>query len=239
MMGGNMMYTYGLLYLPVSTYFSAPQFAFNVVFSYFLNTQRFTPYILNSLVLLTVSATLLAFHSDSRSTASSRMHFAVGFLLTVLTSATHSLYLSLVQVSFEKIVRKPTFSPVLDMLCYPSLFATCGSTVRLLVSGQWRGIGKEMAEFQLGKVSLLMTLMWIEVCWQPASVGLLGLVFEAGSLFSNVISTMALPVVPILAVMLFHDKMDGIKAMAMIIAIWGFVSYVYQHYLDDSESKAA
>ncbi|KAI4377948.1 hypothetical protein MLD38_015498 [Melastoma candidum] len=239
--GDNMMYTYGLLYLPVSTYslLCATQLAFNAVFAYFLNAQRFTPYILNSLVLLTVSATLLAFHSDSGSTASLRLHFAVGFLLTVMASATYSLYLSLVQVSFEKIVRKPTFSAVLDMQFYPSLFAACGSTVGLLASGEWRGIGKEMAEFQLGKVPYLMTLIWIGVCWQLASIGLLGLVFEVGSLFSNVISTMALPVVPILAVMVFHDKMDGIKAMAMIIAIWGFISYIYQHYLDDAEEKAA
>lgn len=73
--------------------------------------------------------------------------------------------------------------------------------------------------------------------WQVSSIGLLGLIFEVSSLFSNVISTLSLPVVPIMAVMFFHDKMDGVKVMAMLLAIWGFLSYIYQHYLDDSKSK--
>ena len=58
------------------------------------------------------------------------------------------------------------------------------------------------------------------------------------SLFSNVISVLGLPVIPVLAVIFFHDKMDGVKAISMVLAIWGFISYFYQHYLDDSEAKA-
>ncbi|BBH01772.1 Probable purine permease 6 [Prunus dulcis] len=48
-----------------------------------------------------------------------------------------------------------------------------------------------------------------------------------------------LPVVPVLAVIFFHDKMDRIKVLAMVLAIWGFVSDLYQHYLDDRMSKTA
>jgi hypothetical protein len=33
-------------------------------------------------------------------------------------------------------------------------------------------------------------------------------------------------------VMVFHDKMNGVKIIAMLISIWGFASYVYQQYLD-------
>ena len=32
--------------------------------------------------------------------------------------------------------------------------------------------------------------------------------------------------------------MDGVKVISMELVIWGFISYFYQHYLDDSESKA-
>ena len=49
---------------------------------------------------------------------------------------------------------------------------------------------------------------------------------------------LGLPVIPVLAVIFFHEKMDGVKAISMVLAIWGFISYFYQHYLDDSESKA-
>ena len=85
----------------------------------------------------------------------------------------------------------------------------------------------------------MMTLIWTAVTWQISSIAMLGLIFEVSSLFCNVISTLALPVVPILAVMLFRDKMDGVKVMALVLAVWGFLSYIYDywHYLDDSKSK--
>lgn len=237
--GDNMMYSYGLLYLPVSTYslLCATQLAFNALFSFFLNSQKFTPFILNSIVLLTVSASLLAVHSDSDTTKISRAKYAIGFLCTLGASATYSLYLSLVQLSFEKVIKRETFSAVLDMQIYPSFVATCACVVGLFASGEWRKLGEEMKAYEEGRVSYLMTLIWTALTWQISSIGMLGLIFEVSSLFSNVISTLALPVVPILAVLFFHDKMDGIKVMAMILAIWGFISYVYQHYLDDAKSR--
>ncbi|KAH7833148.1 hypothetical protein Vadar_003503 [Vaccinium darrowii] len=240
--GDNLMYSYGLLYLPVSTYslLCATQLAFNALFSYLLNSQKFTALILNSLVLLTISATLLAVHSDSDSdTNTAKAKYVTGFLCTLGASATYSLYLSLIQLSFQKIIRRETFRTVLDMQIYPSLVATCGCVVGLFASGEWKGLSREMTEYQKGKVSYLMTLIWTAITWQISSIGLLGLIFEVSSLFSNVISTLALPIVPILAVVFFHDKMDGVKVIAMVLAVWGFVSYIYQHYLDDSKSKLA
>ena len=58
----NLMYSYAMLYLPVSTFslLSASQLAFNAVTSRLLNAQRFTPLILNSVVVLTFSAALLS-----------------------------------------------------------------------------------------------------------------------------------------------------------------------------------
>ncbi|XVF52423.1 hypothetical protein PTKIN_Ptkin05aG0016800 [Pterospermum kingtungense] len=239
--GDNLMYSYGLLYLPVSTYslLCASQLAFNAVFSFFLNSQKFTPLILNSITLLTISAALLAVNADSENTSTvSKGKYAIGFLCTVGASATYSLYLSLVQLSFEKVIKTETFSAVLDMQIYPSFVATCGCVVGLFASGEWRSLSMEMEVYQEGKVSYLMTLIWTAVTWQVSSIGLLGLIFEVSSLFSNVISTLSLPVVPILAVIFFYDKMDGVKVMAMLLAIWGFLSYIYQHYLEDNNAKS-
>lgn len=241
LIGDNMMYSYGLLYLPVSTYslLCATQLAFNALFSYFLNSQKFTPFIFNSLVLLTTSASLLALNADSENTSDvSKSKYVIGFLCTLGASATYSLYLSLVQLSFQKIIKRATFCSVLDMQIYPSFLATCGCILGLFVSGEWRSLGKEKKEYQEGKVSYVMTLVWTALMWQICSVGLLGLIFEVSSLFSNVISTLALPVIPILAVIFFHDNMNGVKVMAMILSVWGFLSYIYQHYLDDLKSKA-
>lgn len=240
--GDNMMYSYGLLYLPVSTYslLCATQLAFNALFSFFLNSQKFTPFILNSLVLVTMSASLLAVNADSENTAAGipKGKYVIGFLCTLGASATFSLYLSLVQLSFQRVIKRETFSDVLKMQIYPSFVATAVCVVGLFASGDWKFLGKEMKEYGKGRVSYLMTLIWTAVTWQISSVGMLGLIVEVSSLFSNVISTLALPVVPILAVIYFHDKLDGVKVMALLLAIWGFLSYIYQHYLDDSKSNA-
>lgn len=90
-----------------------------------------------------------------------------------------------------------------------------------------------MEEFELGKVSYLMTLIWMAIMWQVFTIGCVGLIFEASSLFSNAISMLGVHVIPILAMIFFHDKLGGIKAISMVLATWGFVSYIYQQYLDD------
>ncbi|KAF8412511.1 hypothetical protein HHK36_000479 [Tetracentron sinense] len=238
--GDNMMYSYGLLYLPVSTYslLCSTQLAFNVLFSFFLNSQKFTAYILNSLVLLTISASLLAVRADSEHPIGiSNRKYVIGFMCTLGASATYSLCLSLIQLSFQKVIKRETFSTVLEMQIYTSMVSTCVSLVGLFASGEWKSLKEEMGEYAEGRVSYVMTLVWTAIAWQISSIGLVGLIFEVSSLFSNVISTLSLPVVPIFAVIFFHDKMDGVKVVSMFLAIWGFVSYIYQHYLDDSKSK--
>lgn len=235
----NLMYSYGLLYLPASTYalVCATQLAFNAVFSYFLNAQKFTALIFNSVVLLTFSAALLGVAEDSESPTNSKGDYALGFILTVGASAAYSLILSLMQLTFQKVQKRENFSVVLEMQLYTALVATCGSVVGLFASGEWKGLTEEMHGFKKGKVAYVMTLVWTGVSWQVASVGVVGLIFVVSSLFSNVISTLAFPVVPVFAVIFFHDKMDGVKIMSMLIALWGFVSYIYQQYLDDAKAK--
>ncbi|KAF5736306.1 purine permease 9 isoform X1 [Tripterygium wilfordii] len=236
----NMLYSLGLLYLPVSTYslICASQLAFNAFFSFFLNAQKFTPYIINSLVLLTISSILLVFQSESTdSTEVSKRNYTIGFLCTVAASAGYGLILSLAQLTFQKVLKHENLKAVLDMIVYPSLVATCATLVGLFASGEWKGLEGEMQGFELGKLSYLMTLIWTAIGWQIFSIGCVAIIFEVSSLFSNVISTLGLPIVPVLAVFMFHDKINGVKAMSMVLAIWGFVSYIYQHYLDVLGSK--
>lgn len=238
--GDNMLYSIGLLYLPISTYslIGATQLAFNAVFS-FINSQKMTILILNSVFLLTLSASLLAVHIDSTEpVAVSKGKFVVGFLCTLGASATYSLLLSLMQLSFQKILKRETFSVVLEMQIYTSLVATCACIVGLFASGEWRRLKGEMDGFQKGRASYVMTLVGASVAWQVSSVGVVGLIFVVSSLFSNVISTMSLPLVPVTAVIFYHEKMDGVKVVALLLATWGLASYLYQHYLDDYKLKA-
>ena len=158
------------------------------------------------------------------------------FRSTVAASAGFGLLLSLTQLCFEKVLKKQTFKVVLDMIIYQSLVATLVILVGLFASGEYKSLDREMEGFKLGKVSYVNTLVWIAIALQVFSIGSVGLIFEVSSLFSNVISTLGLPIVPVLAMIFFHDPMTGVKVISMVLAIWGFVSYVYQHYLDEHNS---
>ncbi|XP_028754717.1 probable purine permease 11 [Neltuma alba] len=238
--GDNMLYSVGLLYLAASTYslICASQLAFNAVFSYFINSQKFTALIINSTVVLSLSASLLAINDESAGSAGcSHGKYILGFLCTLGASALYSLLLSLMQFSFQKVLKRETFSVVLEMQIYTSLVATCASIVGLFASGEWRTLHDEMEGFGKGRVAYVMTLVWTAVAWQVCSVGVVGLIFMVSSLFSNVISTLSLAVTPIASVIVFHDKMNGVKIIAMLMAFWGFATYIYQNYLDDSRHR--
>ncbi|CAA7042795.1 unnamed protein product [Microthlaspi erraticum] len=241
LVGGDCyLYSIGLLYLPVSTFslICASQLAFNAFFSYFINSQKLTPIILNSLLLLTISSTLLAFNNEeSSSQKATKADYVKSFICTIAASAGFGLVLSLQQLAFHKVLKKQSFTEVMDMIIYVSLVASCVSLVGLFASSEWKTLSSEMENYKLGKVSYVMNLVWTAITWQVFSIGGTGLIFELSSLFSNAISVLGLPVVPILAVIIFHDKMNGLKVISMILAIWGFASYVYQHYLDDQNLK--
>ncbi|WRX26107.1 hypothetical protein QQP08_018594 [Theobroma cacao] len=102
------------------------------------------------------------------------------------------------------------------------MVASSAIVLGLFASGDWKGLKRDMEEHALGKVF---------------AIGTVGLIFEVSSLYSISIRTVGLPIVPVIAVFIFHDKMDGIKGMSMVLAIWGFISYVYQHYLDHRKLK--
>ncbi|KAK0579454.1 hypothetical protein LWI29_026529 [Acer saccharum] len=233
------LYSVGLLYLPVSTYslICASQLAFNACFSFFLNSLKFTPFVLNSLFLLTISSTLLVFQNDDSTdtTDTSKGKYAIGFICTVAASAGYGLVLSLLQLAFKKVIKSKTFTAVLDMIVYTNLVASCVIVVGLFASSEWKSLAQEMEEYKLGKVSYVMNLVWTAITWQVFSIGSVGMIIEASSLFANAISVLGLPIVPVLAVIFFHDKMNGLKVISTLLAIWGFLSFVFQHYLNDSE----
>ena len=78
--------------------------------------------------------------------------------------------------------------------------------------------------FGKGGVAYVMTLVWSAVAWQVCSVSVVGLIFMVSSLYSNVISTGSLEVTPIASLIVFHDKMNRVKIIATLLALWGFAS---------------
>lgn len=66
----------------------ASQLAFNAFFSFLLNSQKFTPYIVNALFLLTVSSSLLVFNTNSTNpSVISKEKYTIGVIYTVASSA--------------------------------------------------------------------------------------------------------------------------------------------------------
>lgn len=238
----NLMYSYALQYLPVSTFslVAATQLAFNAITSRLINAQRFTALIANSVVVLTFSAALLGVGSSSDETSSNvpRGKYPLGFVLTLSASATFALILSLLEVTFEKVVRTRTFRWVLRVQLCTNIVASLVSVAGLFASGDWRTIPGEMAAFKHGRARYVVTLVGTAVSWQAMALGSLRLITRVSSLFANVTATVGLPLVPVFAVALFGDRMTGIKAVAMLMAVWGFMSYVYQHYLDGRRGAA-
>ncbi|KAH0935188.1 hypothetical protein HID58_012305 [Brassica napus] len=234
------LYAIGLLYLPVSTFslILASQLAFTAFFSYFLNSQKFTPFIVNSLFLLTVSSALLVVDTESQDTTNvSRVQYVLGFICTLGASAGIGLLLSLIQLLFRKVFKEHTSSVVMDLTIYQSLVASCVVLIGLFASGEWRTLPSEMRNYKLGQVSYVVTLVSAAISWQVYTVGLVGLIFESSSVFSNSITAVGLPIVPVIAVIVFHDKMEASKIFSIVLAIWGFLSFVYQHYLDEKKLK--
>ncbi|KAH6759456.1 hypothetical protein C2S51_019691 [Perilla frutescens var. frutescens] len=236
----SILYSVGLQQLPVSTYslICATQLGFNALFAFFLNSEKLTPPTLNALILLTISSALLIFqpdHSKSRAGKGGVGNFMVGFSCTLAASTLYALTLSLTQLIFVKIIKKETLCSVLDMIVFMSLTATCALLVPLSAGGEWREVVREMETFHHGRAAYVVVVTMMAVASQLHLIGSIGLIFEVSSLFSNVIATVGLPIVPILGVIFFHESMDGIMVISIILAFWGFTSYVYQYYFRDRE----
>jgi len=238
----NFLYSVGLLYLSASTYsiLCASQLAFNGVFSYYINSQKITCLIFFSVLFLSISAVLVSLDDDSNSpSGDSKWSYLIGCFCAVFASLIYSLQLSLMQFSFEKVLKSETLSMVLEMQIYTSLVASCVAVIGLFASGEWMLLSVEMEEFQEGQVIYVLTLVGAAVSCQLGCVGAVALIFLVSSLFSNLISTLSLIVTPLAAIAVFHDKLTEVKMVAMPIAFTGFTFYIYQNYLDDLKVQRA
>ncbi|KHN39749.1 Putative purine permease 11 [Glycine soja] len=143
----------------------------------------------------------------------------------------------LTHLSLERVLKRETFSVVLEMQIWTSLVASCVCIVGLFSSGEGKGLEDEMRRFKAGREVYMLTLVGTALAWQICSVGVVRLIYLVSTLFSNVMSMLSLPLVPVAAVLLYHEQMEGVKIVAMLLAILGLSSYIYQNYLDETKSK--
>lgn len=85
------------------------------------------------------------------------MNYEIRLFCIVGASAGYGLMLSLTQISFHKVLRRETFTVILELVIYQSLAATCATLVGLFASREWKGLKREMDEFELGKFIYVST----------------------------------------------------------------------------------
>ncbi|GAB4844967.1 hypothetical protein Ancab_038360 [Ancistrocladus abbreviatus] len=223
-------YAYGVKHVPVSTssLLLATQLAFTAAFAFLLVRQRFTPYSINSVVLMTMGAAVLAMHTngDRPENVTSKQYY-IGFAMTLLSAAMFALMLPSIELGYRKANMDLDYPLVMEFQFVLSLSATLFCTVGLIISKDFEGMATEAKEYKLGEAMYVVVLVFSALVWQCFYLGAAGVIHYGSSLLSGIIIAVALPVTEILAVIFYHEKFQQEKAVSLALSLWGFVSYFY------------
>ncbi|XP_021864158.2 purine permease 3 [Spinacia oleracea] len=226
-------YAYGVKHIPVSTssLILATQLAFTAVFAFILVNQKFTPYSINSIALLTFAAIILAVHSNSDKPAGeSNGQYYLGFFLTLASSALFALMLPMIELTYKRVKQSVVvinYSLVMEIQLVLSFSATVMCTVGMLASGDYKEYAREMQDYKLGKAMYFVVLICSAIVWQFFYLGAAGVIFYGSSLLSGVIISVALPITEIAAVFFYHETFQVDKGVSLLLSLWGFISYFY------------
>ncbi|KAF8096555.1 hypothetical protein N665_0306s0012 [Sinapis alba] len=231
----NYCFAYGLAYLPVSTtsLIVGTQLGFNAIFSFFIVKQKFTPFSVNAVVLLTAGTGILALRGDGDRPADvSHKEYVVGFLVTLTAAVLYAFILPVVELTYKKVRQEITFTLVLEMQLVMCIAASCFCLVGMLVEGDFKVIPIEAKEFKIegGSAFYYTLIVMTAIVYQGLFLGAIGVVFRASSLASGVLISALLPVTEVLAVVCFREKFQAEKGVAILLSLWGFVSYFYGEF---------
>ncbi|KAI3956888.1 hypothetical protein MKX01_000922 [Papaver californicum] len=234
------LYSLGLSYLPISisTLLMATQLAFTALFALILVKQKFTPYSINSVVLLTLGSAVLAFHTNGdMPTGVSKGQYFLGFFVTLGAAALVGFMLPLIEFVYTKACEAITYDLVMQMQFLITMFATLLCTIGMLINKDFQAISREAKEYGLGETKYYMVLIFTAVLMQSAVVGNLGVIYCARSLFSGVFITLLLPITQTFAIFFFDEKFSVEKGMSLALSIWGIASYFYGEYKQTKKQK--
>ncbi|KAK9162317.1 hypothetical protein Syun_003219 [Stephania yunnanensis] len=237
----NFLYTLGLSYLPVSTssILYATQLAFIAVFARIIVRQKFTPFTINSVVLMTLGSVLLGLRtSGDRPAGVTGKGYLFGFFLTLASAGLIGLVWPCVELCYAKATRVLNFTVVLQFQLNVAAFATIVSFIAMIANKDFQAMQRESREYGLGQTMYVVVLVAGAVVWQFSFLGGLGVIFCVGSLFNGILSAVLLPMTEIAAVFAYHEKFTGEKGMALALCLWGFTSYFYGEYQTNKKAKA-
>ncbi|GLJ32669.1 hypothetical protein SUGI_0657330 [Cryptomeria japonica] len=229
----NFMYAWGLNYLPLSTsaLVIATQLGFNSIFAYLVVGQKFTSFSINAVILLTVGAVMLSFNTKSDTPEGVQHgHYLIGFFVTLGAAALYGLILPLIELAYRETSRQITYALVMEMQLIMSFSATVLCLVGMIANQDFMAIRREAKASPVGEVLYYVSIVANGICWQLFFIGVFGVIFLANSLLSGIIIAFYIPINQLLAVLLYRDKFTPEKAMALVLSLWGFVSYLYGEY---------
>ncbi|KAJ9159156.1 hypothetical protein P3X46_024681 [Hevea brasiliensis] len=221
---------YGVSLLPVTTsaLIIATQLGFTAGFAYILVKQKFTPFTINAIFLLSIGAVVLVLHASSdRPAHETDKQYFMGFFMTLGASALYGFVLPLIELTYKKAKQTITYTLVMEMQMVLSFFATAFCTIGMLLHKDFATIPGEARDFELGRAKYYVVMVFTAVFWQFFFMGAVGVVFCHSSLLSGIIIATLLPVTETLAVLFYHEKFRVEKGISLVLSLWGFISYFH------------
>ncbi|XP_027333352.1 purine permease 1-like [Abrus precatorius] len=234
------LYACGIARLPVSTssLIQASHLAFTAVFAFLLVRQKFSAYSVNSILLLSLGAVVLALRSSGdRPSGESTREYVIGFVMIVAAAALYGLVLPLMELVYKKSKQDVTYTLVMEIQLVMCFFATLFCTVGMIINNDFQVIPREARDYKLGETKYYVVLVGSAIMWQFFFLGAIGVIFCASSLFSGIIIAAFLPVTEVLAVIVYKENFQAEKGVALVLSLWGFVSYFYGEFKQDRKKK--